>query len=109
MLKPWSWSVPVKAEEGVGAVAQQIAHAAAANKPVVIRDMVKTWPLVIAGREDSRLAIAHIQKFDRNVLAKTMMAPPEALVSRREANLEGQQTAERQGQRVEAGPQPPVL
>lgn len=78
MLKPWSWSVPAKVKEGTGDVAQQLADAAAIYEPVVIRDLAQDWPLVRAGRNDTRAAIAYIQQFDGKVPAKTMMAPPEA-------------------------------
>ncbi len=76
MLKPWTWQVDQAVAECAGDFAPALAAAARAGRPLVLRGLVRDWPLVGAGAEGAAAAFAYLAQFERGLGAKTMLARP---------------------------------
>ncbi len=77
-MKDWTWRVPTQATEiDTFAFAQFGKADAALSSPLVIRGLASAWPLVVAGRDGDGAAAHYLSTFDRGILVKTMIGPPE--------------------------------
>lgn len=76
MVQPWNWQVERRVPECGGDPAAALAAAASAGEPLVLRGLLRDWPLVAVGRSGPKQAFEYLSQFDSGAAAKTMLGAP---------------------------------